>query len=58
MPNNIINDIGYTGIGDKNSKRKIFLLIDKIKFAEIESKFVNEEESNDLQGEGIKITIP
>ena len=35
MINNIINDIGYTGIGDKKSKRENFLLIDLLKLLQL-----------------------
>ena len=58
---NIINDLGYTGIGDNKSKRKTFLkeklpkLVEEIqnrKFEEIT------DDSNDLEGQGVKIIIP
>ena len=56
--NNILDDIAYAGIGDRNSKRKTFILVDSPKgVAEIESRSVNEHESYDLQ-EGMKIKIP
>ena len=61
MLNNIINDLGYTGRGDRDSKRKIFLTEKLPKLVEdIQNKTFEEitEDSDDLQGEGIKIIIP
>ena len=61
MLNNIINDLGYTGVVDRDSKRKKFFtktlpkLVEDIQnrtFEEITDSF------DDLQGEGIKIIIP
>ena len=53
-----INDILYTGIGDKSSKRKTFILEDlPEKVAKIEARLANEEDSDDLQWDGMKITI-
>ena len=61
MMNNIKNDLGYTGLRDYPSKRKTFLtktlpgLVEKIQnktFEEIT------DDSDDLQGEGVKIIIP
>ena len=58
---NIVRDIGYTGIGDNISKRKLFLtetlpsLVEEIQnrtFEEIT------DDSDDLQGEGVKIIMP
>ena len=61
MMNNIINDLGYTGVGDRDSKRKTFLtktlprLVEKIQNKTFEEII---DDSDDLQGEGIKIIIP
>ena len=61
MMNNIIRDLGYTGDDDRNSKRKLF-------FTKTLPKLVNDiqnrtfekitDDSDDLQGEGVKIIIP
>ena len=52
MLNNIINDLGYTGIGDNKSKRKIFLT-EKLPnlVEEIQNKTFEETSNNsdDLQ---------
>ena len=61
MLNNIINDLGYTGIGDMKSKRKTFLTITLPKLVEKIQNRTSEEitdDSDDLQGKGIKIIIP
>ena len=61
MQNKIINDLGYTGDGDKSSKRKTFLTITLPKLVEeIQIKTFEEftDDSDNLQGEGIKIVIP
>ena len=61
MLNNIINDLGYTGIGDRDSKRKTFLTKTLPKLVEETQNRTFEEiidDSDDLQGEGVKITIP
>ena len=61
MLNNIINDLGYTGDGDRDSKRKKFFTKTFPKLVdEIQNKTFEEvtEDSDDLQGEGIKIIIP
>ena len=61
MLNNIINDLGYTSVGDKLSKRKTFLTLTLPKLVEeIQNKTFEEitDDSDDLQGEGIKIIIP
>ena len=59
---NIINDLGYTGIGDNKSKRKLFLTETLPKLVEeIQKKTFDEITDNsdsDLQGEGVKIIIP
>ena len=54
--NNIIKDLGYTGVGEGDSKRKTFLTITLPKLVdEIQKEaFVG----NDLEGQGIKISIP
>ena len=54
----IKNDIGYTGIGGRSSKFKTFLLEGLAKkVAENQSNFLNEEKSDDIQGEGMQIII-
>ena len=61
MIKNIINDLGYTGIGDRNSKRKTFLtetlpkLVEKIQNRTFDE---NTDHSDDLQGEGVKVIKP
>ena len=58
---NIINDLEYTGIGDNKSKRKTFLTEKLPKLVEeIQNKTFEEitDDSDDLQGEGVKIIIP
>ena len=59
---NIINYLGYTGIGDNKSKRKLFLTETLPKLVEeIQNKTFDEITDNsnsDLQGEGVKIIIP
>ena len=57
----IVSDIGYTGIGDIKSKRKIFLTEKLPKLVEeIQNKTFEEntDDSDDLQGERVKIIIP
>ena len=59
MMNNIKNDLSYTGIGDKPSKRKTSLLTDLLKkVAGIECRILKEEESEDLESQGVKIVTP
>ena len=61
MMNNIKNDLGYTGLRDYPSKRKTFLTKTLPRLVEkIENKTFEEitDDSDDLQGEGIKIIIP
>ena len=61
MMYNIINDLGYTGIGDKPSKRKTFFTITLPKLVEeIPNKTFEEstDDSGDLEGQGVKIIIP
>ena len=58
---NIVSDIGYTGTGDIKSKRKIFLTEKLPKLVEdIQNRTFEEitDDSDDLQGEGLKIIIP
>ena len=56
MLNNIIRDLGYTGIGDNKSKRKTFLTETLPRLVEdIQNKTF--EEIN-LEGQGVKIIIP
>ena len=60
MMYNIVRDLGYTGRGDKSSKRKTFL---RITLPEIVEKFQNKnldeitDSSDDLQGEEVTIMI-
>ena len=62
MLNNIIRDLGYTGIGDNKSKRKTFLKETLPKLVEgIQNRTYEEitlDSDNKLQGEGVKIIIP
>ena len=61
MMYNIIRDLGYDGTGDRDSKRKTFFLKKLPKLIEdIQNKTFDEitENSDDLQGEGVKIIIP
>ena len=62
MLNNIINGLGYTGDGDRGSKRKTFLTITLPKLVEgIQNRTFEEitlDSDIDLQGEGVKIIIP
>ena len=61
MLNNIIRDLGYTVIGDHKSFRKTFLTEKLPKLVEeIQNKTFEEitDDSDDLQGEGVKIIIP
>ena len=58
---NIIRDIGYNGIGDRDSKRKLFFTKKLPKLVEdIQNKTFDEiaDDSDDLQGDGVKIIIP
>ena len=62
MLNNIIRDLGYTGIGDHKSFRKTFLteklpkLVEEIQNKTFEE--INDDSDIDLQGQGVKIIIP
>ena len=61
MLNNIVRDLRYTGNGDYPSKRKIFLTEKLPKLVEeIQNRTFEEitDDSDDLQGEGVKIIIP
>ena len=62
MMNKIINDLGYTGVGDRDSKRKTFLTITLPNIVEkIQNRTFEEitlDSDNDLQGQGVKIIIP
>ena len=56
MLNNVMRDLGYTGIGDHKSFRKTFLTekLPKL-FEEIQNRTFDEI---DLEGDGVKIIIP
>ena len=59
MMTKIKNTLGYTGLGYKPSKRKIFLLTDlPAKVAEIENRNVAGEESDSFGRNGMKNVIP
>ena len=61
MMNIIKNDLGYTGLRDYPTKRKTFLTVTLPKLVEkIQNRTFEEitDDSNDLQGEGVKIIIP
>ena len=61
MMSNIINDLAYTSIGDRRSNRKTFFTETLPKLVEkIQNKTFEEiiNDSDDLQGEGIKTIIP
>ena len=61
MMYNIIRDLGYSGIGDRDSKRKTFFTKKLPKLVEdIQNKTFDEiiDDSDSLQGEGVKIIIP
>ena len=61
MLKNIINDLGYTGVGDRDSKRKTFLTKTLPKIVnDFQNKTFEKitDDSDDLQGEGVKIIIP
>ena len=61
MMNIIINDLGYTGEGDRDLKRKTFFTKKLPKLAEeIQNRTFEEitDNSDDLRGEGVKIIIP
>ena len=58
----IIRDLGYSGEGDRDSKRKIFFTKKLPKLVgDIQNKTfeeINDDSDNDLQGQGVKIIIP
>ena len=59
---NIIREVGYTGIGDKDLKRKVFFA-QKLPegFEEIQNKTFGEitiDSGSELEGQGVKIIIP
>ena len=62
MMYNIINDLGFTSVGDKPSKRKTFFTITLPKLVEeFQKKPIEEitlDSDSDLQGEGVKMIIP
>ena len=62
MMNNIIRHLGYTGVGDRDSKRKTFFTKKLPKLVEeIQNKTFEEivdSSDNDLEGQGLKIIIP
>ena len=61
MMYNILRDTGYNGIGDRDSKRKIFFTKKLPKLVEdIQNKTFEEitDDSDELQGDGVKIIIP
>ena len=61
MRSNILNNLGYTGNGDRDSKRKTFFtktlpeLVEKIQNRTFDELI---DDSDDLQGQGLKIIIP
>ena len=53
-----IDDIGFTGIRDRNSERKYLILGDLPKeVLGIESRNVSEDDSSDVPGKGMKLII-
>ena len=59
--NNIKNDLGYIGLKDYPPERKTFLTVTLPKLVEeIQNRIFEEiiDDSDDLQGEGVKIIIP
>ena len=59
--NKILNELGYTGIGGRESKRKVFSTKTLPKLIEETHNSTFEEitdNSDDLQGERLKIVIP
>ena len=58
---NIIRDLGYTGVNDRDSKRKKFFTKTLPKLVEeLQNKTFEEitDDSDNLQGEGEKIMLP
>ena len=61
LNNNIINDLVYTGNGDRDTKRKEFFTITLLKVVDdLQNKTFDEitDDSDSLQGEGVEIIIP
>ena len=62
MMYNILRDLGYTGIEDRDSKQKVFFTKKLPKLVdENQNKTFDEftlDSDGDLQGEGVKIIIP
>ena len=61
LMNNIIRDQGYTGRGDRHSKRKTFFTITLPELVDdIQNKILDgiTDDSDDSKGEGVKIFIP
>ena len=59
MMNNFWKHLDYTCNAEKLSKHKLFLSkVIPEKVAEFDSRFVDEEITDDLQGEGMKIIMP
>ena len=62
MMYNTLRDLGYTDIGDRHSKRKVFFTKNLPKLVEEnQNKTFDEitlDSDSDLQGEGVKIIIP
>ena len=57
--NNNIKNVGFTGVGDRYSKRKAFLIEElPPAVADVETTFSNEDESDLLQVERMKIVFP
>ena len=59
--NKILRGLGYTGIGDRPSNRKTFsTIVLPQTVEEIQNKTFDKitDDSDDLQGEGVKIKIP
>ena len=59
--NNIIRDLGYTGIGDRQSNRRTFFKITLAKLVEeLQNRTFDENtyDCDDVQGDGVKIIIP
>ena len=62
MMQKIINDLGYTGVGDKPTNRKTIFtitlpeLVEEIQDRTFEG--ITLDSKSDLQGEGVKIIIP
>ena len=61
LMNIIKNDLGYTGVDDRDSKRKNFFTLPLAKLVEdIQNRTSDEiiDDSDDLQGERVEIIIP